>query len=356
MGESGRGVFQIVPLGAAGDSVGTQVAPEDRAAEHSRLARIAQACGRPVTYILHEYNHAPDEWREMFAASDAAHARGLDIRPQIAARGLGLLLSLDGQHIFTCKPSYQAIAHLKRPDRAAAMRDPARRSAILNETNLPAPNSFQLIERTFEQVLNRFYVLGWPLDYEPDESKRLDVIAARSGRTMPEVLYDVLSEGEGDGAAIYFALNYTHENLDAAYEMLKHPRSLSGNSDSGAHLQLICDSAIPTFHLSFWARDRVRGPKLPPEWMIAKLTGQLAEVYGFQDRGLLKPGRRADINVIDFERIGNSRPEMVFDLPLGGKRYLQRGRGYLATIVNGVVTREKDQDTGARPGRLLRLT
>jgi N-acyl-D-aspartate/D-glutamate deacylase len=320
------------------------------------MVRIAEASGRPLTYIIHSYNHAPDEWRELFAASDTANARGLNIRPQIAARGLGLLLGLDGRHIFRNRPSYREIEHLDRLDRAAAMRNPARRAAILSEANLLAPGvNAQLIEASFEQILDRFYVLEPQLDYEPDESKRLNVIAERTGRSMPEVLYDTLAAGDGQGLAILFALNYTHGNLDSVYEMLQHPATVSGLGDGGAHLQLVCDAAMPTFQLSFWARDRVRGPKLPLELMVAKLTGDLAKLYGFLDRGVLKPGRRADINVIDFERLGNAMPEMRFDLPLGGKRYVQCGHGYLATLVNGTITRENDEDTGARPGTLLRL-
>jgi N-acyl-D-aspartate/D-glutamate deacylase len=354
MGESGRGVFQIVPHGTAGDTAGTQVPREERFAEHERIVRIAEASGRPVTYLLHSHNHAPDEWRELVAASDAANVRGLNIRPQVAARGLGLLLSLDGHHVFQRRPSYMEIAHLERADRAAAMREPARRAAILGGADLPhAKAVYNMVDP--EKILHRYYALDSSLDYEPDEGRRLDVIAARTGRTMSEVLYDILSAGEGAGLAVFFAMNYTHGNLDSVHDMLEHPSTLSGLGDGGAHLKSICDAAMTTFHLSFWARDRKRGPKLPLEMMVAKLTGQVAEAYGLRDRGMLRPGLRADINVIDFARLGNDAPEMVFDLPLGSGRYVQRGRGYLATLVGGVVTRSNDEDTGARPGRLVRM-
>ncbi|WP_174274019.1 N-acyl-D-amino-acid deacylase family protein [Sphingomonas bacterium] len=358
MGETGKGVFQIVPLGCSGDTVGTQIPTEERLSEHDRFERIAEACGRPVTYLLHSHNHAPEEWREMIAASEAAQRRGLDIHPQVAARGVGLLLSLDGYHIFQARPSYMAIAHLPRAERAAAMRVPERRAAILSEANVgpdeaPTRRILGLAER-FAQVLDRFYVMQPPVNYEPDESLRLDRIATATGRTMDEVLYDTLADGDGSRMVADFAMNYTGGNLDSVHDMLAHPDTISGLGDGGAHLLMVCDAAMTTFHLSFWARDRSRGPTLPVEAMVAKLTGKSAEVYGLHDRGVIAVGKRADINVIDFEKLDSEMPEMVFDLPLGSGRLVQRATGYRATMVNGVVTRRNDLDTGARPGRLVR--
>lgn len=359
MGESGRGVFQIVPLGTSGDTMGTQIPTEDRVEEHRRFERIAEASGRPVTYLLHSFNHAPDEFRMMSDESRQAAKRGLEIHPQVAARGNGLLLALDGYHIFQARPSYMEIAHLPRADRAAAMRDPARRKAILTEANVspeqaPTVRIHGLAER-FAKVLDRYYVLKPPLDYEPLPDQKLSAIAEATGRTMDEVLYDVFAEGDGSAMVADYAMNYTGGNLDTVHDMLADPNSLSGLGDGGAHLLMICDAAMTTFHLSFWSRDRKRGPTLPLEQMVHKLTGKSAKVYGLEDRGVLAVGKRADINVIDFEHLDPQMPEMVFDLPLGGGRMLQRAKGYRATMVNGVITRRDDTDTGARPGRLLRL-
>lgn len=354
MGESGRGVFQVVPLGAGGSSGGNPAAWEDRIAEHRRIERIAEAAGRPVTYLLHSYDHAPDEYARLIAESEKARERGLDIVPQVAARGLGLVLGLDSMHIFKAKPSYKEIAHLPRADRAAAMRDPERRQRILSEAG---DGSDPMLERRiahFGSTLETYYVLDDHLDYEPDESARLDVVAARTGRTMEEVVYDTLSHGDGRRVVLKFLMNYTGGGLDSAYEMLRNPSTVSGLGDGGAHLQLICDSAMTTFHLSFWARDRKRGPKLPVETVVNKLTGKAAGLYGLADRGRIAAGLRADINVIDFAHIGNDMPEMYFDLPKGGGRMLQHGKGYLATMVGGTLTRRHDQATGARPGRLIR--
>ena len=153
-----------------------------------------------------------------------------------------------------------------------------------------------------------------------------------------------------------FILNYADGNLDAVGEMLAHPETVSGLGDGGAHLQMICDASMTTYHLTHWARDRARGPTLPLEFMVHKLSGQVADIYGFTDRGVIEVGRRADLNVIDFTRLGNGMPHMAFDLPEGSARLVQESSGYVATIVNGVVTRRDDTETGARPGRLCRLT
>jgi N-acyl-D-aspartate/D-glutamate deacylase len=354
MGETGRGVFQVVPLGAAGDSFGDGASNEDRIEEHRRIERIAEISGRPVTYLLHSYNHAPGEYAQLMAESDKARERGLDIVPQVAARGLGLILSLDSMHLFKARPSYKEIEHLPRAQRAAAMREPGRRARILSEPNDGTDPRLEGRIAHFGGALSSYYVIDDALDYEPDEAKRVDVIAARTGRTMEEVAYDTFSADDGRQTVVRFLLNYTDGNLDSAYEMLKDPSTVSGLGDGGAHLTLICDSAMTTFHLSFWSRDRTRGPKLPIETVVHKLTGKPAQLYGLSDRGIIAPGLRADLNLVDFANVGNDMPEMFFDLPKGGGRMLQHGRGYLGTMVGGVLTRERDEATGARPGRLVR--
>lgn len=358
MGESGKGTFQMVPLGGGGNTMGTAASLEERLEEHARIERLAEISGRPVTYILHSYEHAPDEWRTLLDCSARANARGLQVVPQVAARGLGILLGLDAFHIFLRRPSYLAIAHLSRAERAAAMRDPERRRAILSEANVSVSSGAEVrahvMAERFAKVLERFYVLDSLLDYEPDENARLDRIAERTGRSMDEVLYDTLTEGDGGQMVADFVLNYVGRGLDTVHDMLAHPGTVSGLGDGGAHLFMIADAAMPTFHLSFWSRDRRRGPKLPLETSVHKLTGKAAELYGLTDRGTIAVGKRADINVIDFANVGNTRPEMVFDLPRGSGRLLQRGTGYLATLVGGAITRRDDIATGTRPGRLVR--
>jgi N-acyl-D-aspartate/D-glutamate deacylase len=359
MGSRHTGVFQVVPLGASGDILGFGVTPEQRQNEHQLMVDIARASGRPLTYLLMQWREDPEEWRTMVAASERAAAEGVTLRPQVSPRQVGLLLTIDGYHIFQCRPSYMAIAHLPRAQRVQAMRDPDLRRKILAEKDCPleqAPNRMiHFFAGRFASMLETFYVMSQPLDYEPDESRRLDNVAASTGRRMDEVLYDLLTEGEGYGIAGQFAYNFSGGNLDAPYQMMQHKLVLTGGGDGGAHLLMMADAAMPTFQLAFWARDRKRGPKLPLEAMVHRLSGDPAALYEMHDRGILAPGKRADINVIDFDALSLDLPRMQFDLPEERGRFVQRSKGYLATMVNGELTRRFDQDTEARPGRLLRL-
>lgn len=222
-----------------------------------------------------------------------AQAQGLDIRAQIAARGLGWIFSLDGYHLFRARPSYLAIASLPIAERAAAMREPARRTAILAETDLGAdridPQVLKMA-RIFHRIMPGTYAIGHALDYEPDASRRVDAVAQATACSMEEVVYDVLAEGDGGGLLIDFAMNYIGGNLDARRAMMADPNTISGLGDGGAHLPLVCDAAMTTFHLSFWARDRTRGATLPLEHVVRKLTGDPASLYSLDDRG---PSRSA---------------------------------------------------------------
>ena len=355
--DCGKGTFQIIPRGAAGNLVGTGSSRDERRKEHEFLVHLANTAQRPLTYLLMQ-NDDPEDNKMMLAATDEAVAEGAPLYPQVSARGTGLLLTLDGYHIFQCRPSYMEIAHLPRPERAAAMRDPARRKAIVSEANVPvelAPSKRILgLADRFCGTIGNFYLMGLPLDYEPDMDKRVDTVATRTGRTLQEVAYDHLAEGDGSQFLADFIHGYLSGDLEDAYSMLSHPRSVTGLGDGGAHLKVTCDASLPTFHLSFWARDRTRGPKLPVEMMVRKLTSEGAALYGMDDRGTLAVGKRADINVIDFEKLSLTPPHMVYDLPSGGGRLLQMPTGYIATMVAGVLTRRHDTDTGARPGRLYR--
>ena len=179
-------------------------------------------------------------------------------------------------------------------------------------------------------------------------------LARRAGQYPFQSLYDYITAGEGPNASISFMLNYNSCNLETAYEMMANPNVISGLGDGGAHVRLICDASQTTFQLAFWTRDRKRGPKLPLEYVVRKLTHDGAKLYGMNDRGLIKVGKRADINVLDYANLNLGRPEMHFDLPSGAPRIHQGSTGYLATLVNGQATRRNDQDTGARPGRVYR--
>jgi N-acyl-D-amino-acid deacylase len=357
LNDRGKGTFQIIPRGAAGDLVGTGSSREERMKEHELLVHLAQTAQRPLTYLLMQNDDVEDN-KMMLAATDKAVAEGASLYPQVSARGTGLLLTLEGYHIFQCRPSYMTIASLPRAERAAAMRDPARRRAILSEANVspeqaPSQRILGLAER-FGKLIGRFYLMGMPLDYEPGLDKRVDTVAAQTARTAEEVAYDQLAWGDGSKFLADFIHGYLSGDLEDAHMMLSHPRSITGLGDGGAHLKVTCDAALPTFHLAFWARDRKRGPKFPIETMVRKLTSEGANLYGLHDRGTLAVGKRADINVVDFDNLSLTSPYMLHDLPSGGGRLLQMAQGYLATMVDGVITRRFDADTGARPGRLYR--
>lgn len=357
LGDSGRGVFQMVPLGAAGWVWGRGASREQRVEELDRIVAIARTAGRPTTFALHAQDHDPAEWRILLDMTAKARADGLDVRAQVPPRGLGTLFSLDGYHIFKARPSYAEVAHLQSAERAAAMRDPVRRAAILSETN-SATEGIDARTLRILPAIERFLpgcFLFDRLDYEPPLDRRLDTIAAATGRTVIEAFYDIITQGDGDTLVVDFNMHFTNDNLDDAYEMLlDDEKVVLGLSDGGAHLPVICDGAGPSFDLWFWARDRVRGPKLPLEKMVWRLTGNAAELYGLTDRGEIAVGKRADLNIINFAKLTNEMPHMVFDLPKGGARLMQRGIGYRATMVNGTITRRDDQDTGERPGRLVR--
>jgi N-acyl-D-aspartate/D-glutamate deacylase len=198
------------------------------------------------------------------------------------------------------------------------------------------------------------FPLGDPPDYEPGPEKSIAGIARREGRDAYEVLYDRLLERDGRELLMLTILGYSDGDLEAVRAMLEHPASAFGLGDAGAHCGAICDATMTTFLLTHWARDRSRGPKLPLPWVVRKMTRETAELYGLGDRGVLAPGKKADANVIDWDALQLEPPVMVHDLPAGGRRLIQRARGYQATILSGVVTMRDGEHTGALPGRLLR--
>jgi N-acyl-D-aspartate/D-glutamate deacylase len=200
------------------------------------------------------------------------------------------------------------------------------------------------------------YRLTDPIEWEPDESQRIAALAKAAGKSDEEYLYDFFVDTDGLGYIMAFANNYHFSNGDAIFDMLSDPISRVGLDDAGAHAKVICDATSPTLLLTHWTRDRKRGPKLPLEFAVKKATADLAQLFGLSDRGTIAAGKRADINVIDYDRLAIEQPRMAFDLPTGAARMLQGAKGYVATMVGGIVTREHDIDTGARPGRVIRTS
>jgi N-acyl-D-aspartate/D-glutamate deacylase len=271
----------------------------------------------------------------------------------VASRPFGILVGFGTNHPFSNRPTYRQLAAELRPaELALALTEPRHRGAILAESDVAgaAGGMGSLIPN----VLHRVFVLGDPPDYEPTPDRSVAALAAASGCDPMHVLYDQMCERDGRGLLMLPFFSYTEGNHDAIREMLTHPAGVAGLGDGGAHCGVICDASMTTSLLTHWARDRTRGPKLELEWVVRKQTRDTAELYGLTDRGTVTPGMRADLNVIDFEGLRLHAPEVVHDLPAGGRRLVQQATGYTATIVAGAVTRRDGTDTGARPGRLVR--
>jgi N-acyl-D-aspartate/D-glutamate deacylase len=322
----------------------------DPATEFGIVRRVVEATGQRVLFSLTARHDRTEAWKELLALSDAAAAQGLPIRPVFPPRPIGILLGLQGsQNPFSGCASYKAIAHLPAPRRAAAMRDPAMRARILSEDRIAGSN-FPLITRlSFE----RMFPFGAPPDYAPPKEASIAAIAAREGRSAEEVAYDILTAN--DGADFIFAplTNFHDYTLSASAECLRHPNAIAGLSDGGAHVGFISDGSFPTFLLAYWARD-AREQVFPVEEIVRRLTSDTARAAGLADRGVLRPGMKADVNVFDLAALGLEAPRMVSDLPAGGRRLLQRARGFDATIVAGAITYRGGEATGALPGRLVR--
>jgi N-acyl-D-aspartate/D-glutamate deacylase len=352
----GRGVFEAIVAGTIGSLERLGGEPTKPIEELPLLEAVSKASGRPVTFTVAQLFEDPDHWRVVLDAVVRANRGGAELRPQIIPRSVTIMTSLDAYHLFMGRPTYRKLAHLPLADRVAEMRRPEVRVAILGETSAAgAPRDFSaLIVELFAIALPLTFALTEPLDYEPELSHSVFAQAAARGIDPEAHMYDLLLADEGTAFYALFGSNFVGGTLDACREMLLHPDTVTGLGDAGAHVNLISDCSASTFHLTHWARDRTRGERLPVELLVQKLSGTNAELYGLSDRGIISPGLRADLNVIDFDRLRIRRPELRFDLPAGASRILQPAEGYEATIVNGVVARRDDKDTGERPGRLVR--
>ncbi len=348
--DGGGGVFELAPAGIAGDDV---ISGEKEVAWMRKLAAEIQM---PVTFAMLQTRNEPDEWKRLLAASLEAAEDGAPLYPQVAARPFGILIGFQTHHPFSRRPSYQAIAELPIEQRIVELRKPEVKAAILAEESLPAdPDKlFDGLADLIAAMFDQLYVLGDPPDYEPGPDKSVAALADRAGVSAEEAAYDAFCAEDGQALLMLPAFNYVEENHDAIREQLIHPQAVSGLSDGGAHCGMICDASIPTFMLTHWARDRSRGEGLDLEWVVNKQTKATADLFGLSDRGTLEVGKRADVNVIDFDNLTLRSPRMVFDLPAGGRRLVQEAEGYVATLVAGAVTRRDGADTGARPGRLVR--
>jgi N-acyl-D-aspartate/D-glutamate deacylase len=353
VGRSGRGVIQLI-------SDAYQTTDDDfAAAELDLIEAMARTSGRPLSFTVQQALHSPDRWRHLMGRVDRWVADGLDVKGQVALRPIGVVLGLEATvNPFLPCPSFQEVARLALPERVAALGDPDRKARILAEHSAFAESSggsgatgfFRQLATSFDLVFR----LDDPVDYQLDAADALGARAAREGRDPASDVYDALLELDGRRLLYLPLFNFAKRDLSDLAEMVQQPNALFGLSDAGAHCGAIIDASATTSSLVQWARDRRDGPPLPLEWLVHGHTQRNARHVGWHDRGVVAPGYLADLNLIDYPALACAHPEIIRDLPAGGRRLVQRADGYRATVKSGVVTFADGEHTGALPGRLLR--
>ena len=350
----GGGIFEVAPevLPDGGDQPTMGMTEE-----LEWMGDLALRTNLKVTFLLLQYMTMPNAWKQALDHSHEVMTKGGYLRPQVAARPFGMMVNWAGYHPFMKRPTFIELSSTLDLDdlRRELARDDIKQK-ILNEQDEPVDPSIQFdgLGPRLGMIPHLIYAMGDGVDYEPTPDMSVKALASQHGVTTDEMAYDLLNQNNGCASLMFPTLNYVEENHDVIYEMLTHPAAINGLSDGGAHVRMICDASIPTYLLTHWARDRARGPKLPLAEAVRLQTTATADVLGLSDRGRIAPGLRADINIIDFDTLELHAPRAVNDLPAGGRRLVQSASGYVATIVNGIVTRRDGADTGERPGRLVR--
>jgi N-acyl-D-aspartate/D-glutamate deacylase len=332
--------------------------------EFDIIEKFAKASnGSPFSLSLMQRDFAPDQWLRIIDRAEKAKAKGLDMRLQTAPRGIGVTVGLQCTfHPFMGFPSYKSISQLSFEERVARMRDPQFKAQLLTEKSeplagdgTPVPPIADALLAALDFVAGKTFRLGDNPDYEQPAEFSVLQMAQDKGVPTLEMIYDLMLEKDGKELLYFPIYNYTEMNYDNVYTMMKHPQAIMGLSDGGAHVGTVCDSSFPTYLLSYWTRDRKRGGKLELADAVRRLTSDIADYCGMTDRGRIKVGMKANINVIDMDGLRLFAPHMVQDLPAGGQRLLQEAQGYKAVIVAGQVVLANDQLTGCYPGRLVRM-
>jgi N-acyl-D-amino-acid deacylase len=341
LADAGAGVFQIIP-----DILG------DATEEFALMRRLAERAERPLSFSLLQIPAAdPTSWRTYLDLLERANAEGVEMRAQVFPRPVGFLFGLElSFHPFALHPSFQPIADLPLADKVAALRDPSLRARLLSEE----PESTNPVSLHVVGMFTSAYVMGDPPSYEPDPADRIELVAARHGVSPYEYVYDRFLEDNGHTILFQPAANYADGDLRAARQMLGHEHTVLGLGDGGAHYGMICDASFPTYYLQRWVRDARTDERIDLPAAIRALTDEPARTVGLEDRGRLAVGYRADMNVIDLERLRLHAPTVVHDLPAGGRRLRQEADGYVATVKSGQVTYRDGQPTGSLPGVLVR--
>ncbi len=341
IGSTGKGVLQFV----------TDISehPLTGEAEFGMLRRLVQRSGRPLSLNITQRERDPDGWKRVVDMIAEADADGLPIKGQVMGRPIGLLLGFElTDNPFSHHPTYRKLAHLPFEKRVEELRKPEVRAQILAEQ----PEDARFAGRCFN--FDKLFELGENPDYEPLPEASLAARARRTN-TKPEALaYDILLRNNGTAILYRPLLNYANGNLDAVLSMMKHPNTVPGIGDGGAHCGMVCDASVTSYVLQHWTRDRTRGPRMLLPEVIKGQCADAAALVGFKDRGRIETGLKADINVIDYDRLQLHAPEVVYDMPGNGRRLVQRADGYVATLVSGVATYRYGEATGELPGRLQR--
>ena len=338
-------------VGEVGGRVFQLISDDQGVGDDELLSELARRSKGTVTYTLAQSPLRPDSWREALDNASKHAANGLDIRPQVAVRPTGLLFGLQSSlHPFITHPTMLKLASLTLDERVAQLRDPVVREQLLSEE----PTSKNVITRALMNRFDQIFPLGDPADYEPPASHSVAAIAEREGRSGYEVVLDLMLERDGRSFMFAPLASYVDFDHEALRTMMQHPQSVVGLSDGGAHCGLICDVSFPTYLLTHWVRDRNRGPRLRLEDAVKLQSADTAHAYGLSDRGTIEVGKKADLNLIDLDALAIGAPEMIFDLPAGGRRIVQRATGYCMTMKDGLVTYENGIASGERPGRLVR--
>ncbi len=319
-------------------------------AEFDMFRRLVQRSHRPLSLLLLQKDKRPNGWRDLLDKITTANDQGLPISAQVSTRATGTMVGLElSRSLISGRPSYEAVAHLPLEQRVAELRRPEVKARILAEES--NDNWLQLLD-VFDWT--KLYPLGDPPDYEPKPEDSVAARAKREGRDPAEYAYDLQLERGGHAILYRPASNYAEGNLAAVRDMLQHPHTVVGLGDGGAHVGFLCDASVVSFMLTHWTRDRRHGTPFPIGWAVQRITRDPAVAIGLMDRGVIAPGYKADINVIDYDSMRLHPPEVAYDLPAGGRRVVQRTDGFVETLVSGVTVARNGEATGDLPGRLIR--
>jgi N-acyl-D-aspartate/D-glutamate deacylase len=327
--------------------------------EFRLLESLAQSADRPLSISLMQRDMAPNQWKEIIASAQKSDA---SIFFQVAPRGIGTMLGLSGSfHPLMAFPSYIEISDKPLAEQVQLLRDPERKARILSESPVllakegsSVPPLVDALFAQLEQVSKKLFALGNPPVYEQPFGESVYARAMKKGISPLAYMYEALLEDDGRALLYFPVYNYTEGNFENVRTMMSLPNALPGLSDGGAHVGIICDGSFPSYLLSYWTRDRNTG-RFPLEWAIQFLTERPAEYLGLEDRGVLLVGKKADINVIDYQELSLDTPKMIDDLPGGASRLMQKASGFSATFVSGEQIIQESLLCPARPGRLVRL-